>query len=341
MLPDVPAQEDLRLPETAAENVGHAFAAARAETKKFRDLAEQYRQQAEKMKADYESFAPRETAFAEKLTAEQNRSRELEERLGRLDLEQAPSFREKYDVPIKAVRDEIARTLAANGYQQQDADELAKQIVLGETAQEVAQLPGVSELPSTVQGMLMYKFSEADGLWAQRGQALAQWRTTQQGLEQTTHREDAVTAAQRRLDLVSTGLDRVAKVVPGMIWSDPEFAKFRESEVEKVKAWYGQASDDQIATAAVEGAVVAPFVYKLVDGLAKKVMELQGVIDTGHRVASPSTVPYYRPPTLPAPVAPPTAPATPESWSEVDAKTDPVAAASGLAGAALKRMFQA
>ena len=63
----------------------------------------------EKVRKDYETFAQRESALAEQLTAEQNRAKDLEERIGKMDLEQAPEFKKKYDVPITAVKDEIAK----------------------------------------------------------------------------------------------------------------------------------------------------------------------------------------------------------------------------------------
>ena len=338
-LPDIPPQEDIRLPENTAENVGHAFAAARAEAKKYRQMAEEFKAQVEKVRADYESYAQRESALAEKLTAEQNRAHDLEEKIGKMDLEQSPAFKAKYDAPISAIREEIAKTLVANGYQQTQADELSKQVVLAENAAAVAALPGVSELPSTVQGMLMYKFNESDGLWAQRNQALSEWRATQQGLQQTTVREDAVVSAQHRAELAATGLDRISKVVPQFIWNDPEFVKLRDTEVEKVKAWYGQAGEDQLAAAAVEGALVAPFAYRLVEGLGQKIVELQGVIDARNQLGSPRTVPYYHGAPPPPPPPKPDNGGEGKSWQPVEAGTDPLAAAGALASGALKKMF--
>ena len=344
VLPDVPAETDIRLPENAPENIGHAFAAARAETRKFRQLAEQYRQEVEKVRADYSNYAQRESALAEKLRGEEAKSHDLEEKLGQLDLEQSPAFRAKYDAPLRSIQAEIAKTLVdAGGYQQQQADALAEQVVLAKDSNAVVGLEGFSELPATVQGMLMYKFNEADGLWSQRGQALESWRATREGLRQTETREGAVVSAQRRSELVSTGIDRVSKLAPQFIWNDPEFAGTRDSELEKVKAWYGQAPEDQIAAAAVEGALIAPFAYRMVQGLMDKVVELQGLLDAKRRVAAPPTVPYYRPPSVPAPAAPAKPAPTddqPKSWTPVETAADPVAAAGAIVGDALKGMFQ-
>ena len=107
-----------------------------------------------------------------------------------------------------------------------------------------------------------------------------------------------------------------------------------------MKAWYGQAGEDQLAAAAVEGALVAPFAYRMIDGLARKVAELQGVIDARNRISAPATVPYFRAPAVPAPApAPAPKPADPRAWSDVDTKTDPLKAAASLVDGSLKKMF--
>ena len=338
-LPEVPPEQDIRLPENTAENVGHAFAAARAEARRYRQMAEDFRQQVEKVRADYDTYAQRESALAEKLTAEQNRSRELEDKLGKLDLEQAPAFREKYDMPLLNVQDQISATLEQNGHQKQAADEIARRIVMAQSADELQDIPEFAQLPSVAQGMVMYKFSEADRLWADRAHALEEWRATQTGLEQVDIRDSAVASAQHRSELASTGLDRIASVVPAHIWNDPEFAKLREAETEKVKAWFGQASEDQVAAAAMEGALVAPYLYRTVDGLVSEVMRLRGQLEAGTRLRAPTVAPYYvSPPAPPAPPPQAPQPGQGQPWSPADTG-DPLKAAESLVANGLRRLF--
>ena len=338
-LPDIPPEQDVRLPDNTAENIGHAFATVRAEVRKYKQLAEEFKAQVEKVRGDYANYAQRESAITEKLAAEQRRAADLEERLGKLDLTQSPAFRQKYDAPIESIRAAIAQTLVQNGLQQQAADELAKSVVLADNATQVPQLPGVSELPAAVQGMLMYKFNEADALWAQRNQAITDWRATRTGLEQTQVREDAVVSAQRRSELANASLDVLSRIVPQFVWADPAFEQLRTTEVDKVKAWYGQAKDEQIAAAAIEGALVAPYAYKLIEGLSNKVLELQGVIDARTRAAHPTVSPYFMSPTPPPP--PPPKPGEGDekrSWSEA-APSSPSSMAAALVGDSLKKMM--
>lgn len=110
--------------------------------------------------------------------------------------------------------------------------------------------------------------------------------------------------AQRRQEMCNTGFDRVSKVVS--FWNDPAFDKYRQAQESNVKAWYSQASDDQIAAAAVEGALVAPFAYAQIEALQNMVIELQGRLQGHARLASPPVSPFFRgAPTPPPPPAQP------------------------------------
>ena len=238
-LEPVPAQHDIRLPENTADNVGHAFAAARAETKKFRDLAESYRQQVEKVKTDYANYAQREAAITEKLTSAENRNKELEEQIGKLDLEQSPAFRAKYDDPITQKQADLADELVKSGVPAETAGQLAGQIITATDINAVQEL--VAQLAPAAQGIAMIRYNEADALFAQRDQALTEWRQTRTGLEQVATREGIIDDAQHRLDLSTYGLERVAAIVPQNLWNDPDFVAYRGEQEEKVKAWYADA----------------------------------------------------------------------------------------------------
>ena len=98
-------------------------------------------------------------------------------------------------------------------------------------------------------------------------------------------------------------------------------------------------TEDQLAAAAVEGALVAPFAYRLVEGLGQKIVELQGVIDARNQLGNPRTVPYYHGTPPPPPPPEPDKGGEGKSWQPVEAGTDPLAAAGALASGALKKMF--
>ena len=337
-LEPVPAQQDIRLPENTAENVGRAFAAARAETKKFRDLAESYRQQVEKVKTDYANYAHREAAIVEKLTSAENRNKELEEQIGKLDLEQSPAFRAKYDDPITQKQTDLANELVKSGVPAETAGQLAGQVITAKDINAVQEL--VAQLAPAAQGIAMIRFNEADALFAQRDQALTEWRQTRTGLEQVAAREGIIDDAQHRLDLSTYGLERVSAIVPQNLWNDPDFVAYRGEQEEKVKAWYGQASEEQIAAAAVEGALVAPYAYQIIQQLGETILHLQGQLDAKARISAPPVGSVFRQVEVQPPPAPPAKPEGDEPskpWSQVDPGTDPVSAAAALVGRVLRR----
>lgn len=289
VLPEVPPAQDIPEPQNLADNAHHAFAASRAQVKQFRDLAEQYRHETEAMRQKYDEYMKRENAIAEKLTAEQKRSHDLEEEVGKLDLSRSPSFRQKFDVPLQGKRDEIASILRDNGMSDQDAASLSEEIMVADASQ-VSGL--VSNLPTIAQGMIMVRHNEASGLWSERAQALDDWRTTQSGLTEVSAREGAVVNAQRRAELANTAFERI-KGVATMAWDDPEYVAQRNEAVEKAKAWYQNAPDDQIAAAAMEGAL-APFAYRRVSELEQQVVQLQQQLEAAMRVRNPTVAPYFR-----------------------------------------------
>ena len=250
------------------------------------------------------------------LADEQNRARSLEDEIGKLDLQRSPEFVEKYDRPIAAIRDQLVEQFRKGGIAEQEANDLALRVLDSTTVDEVQN--AVAELPTALQGMAMFKFNEADGLFGQRDQALREWRETQAGLAQVAKREHPVIDAERRRSLCDTGFDRVSKVVD--FWNDPVFVRHRTSEADKVRAWFANAPEDQVVAAAVEGALVAPFAYSQIALLQQKLAEAYHALEGRTRAGAPSVAPYYRS----APVQPPPAPSNAPSKDDI-AMDDPVA----------------
>ena len=303
-IPDIPQEQQITLPqdENDRSGIGHAFAASRAESRQYRQLAEQFKQRLEAAAAEKAKFLEEKAALEKQILDGQTKAKSLEDQIGKLDLERSPAFQDKYDKPVLAIRDQLAQEFERNGLKPDDAANLANSVLNANTVDEVPEL--LASLPNAVQGMAIYKWQEATGLFNQRDQALTEWRQTQTGLEQVNGKEAAVMTAQRRQELCDTGFDRVSKVVT--FWSDPAFDKYRQAQEGNVKAWYSQASDDQLAAAAIEGALVAPFAYAQIEALQNLVAELQGRLQGHTRLASPPVAPYFSgsqppPPPPPAP----------------------------------------
>lgn len=342
VIPDIPKEQNIQLPENSPESVGRAFAASRAEARQYRQLAESLRQQLTDMEARRGEVDKQYADLNSELAKERERVKGLEDELGRLDLTRSTEFQAKFDKPLQEIEGQVYQTLLSNGYDQNNAASAARQVVMAQSLDDLGEL--MQGLPDVVRGQLAYKFSEADKLWAARQQALDEWQTTSAGLEAASTRDRAAEAAHRRAELASGAMERLATTVAPMVWNDPAFAEYRSANEAKAKAWLGQAPEPQVAAAALEGMLVAPFAYKLVEGLTAEVLKLRSALDARHRAESPTVAPYYvSPPVPPAPARPaiPTTPLGNPVVTPVTAATaSPVDLATGLVSDSLRGLFR-
>lgn len=342
IIPDIPQEQNIQLPENSPESVGRAFAASRAEARQYRQLAESLRQQLTDAEARRGEFDKQSADLNAELAKERERAKGLEDELGRLDLTRSTEFQAKFDKPLQEIEGQVYQTLLSNGYDQDNAAAAARQVVMAQSLDELGDL--MQNLPDVVRGQLAYKFSEADKLWAARQQALNEWQTTSAGLEAASTRDRAAEAAHRRSELASGALERLSTTVAPMVWNDPAFAEYRAENEAKAKAWLGQAPEPQVAAAALEGMLVAPFAYKLIEGLSAEVLKLRSALDARHRAASPTVAPYYVSPPVPAAPSRPAVPTTPLGNSVVTpvtaATASPVDLATGLVSNSLRGLFR-
>ena len=324
-LPELPPEQDVPDPQGMGDNAHHAFAALRAQSKQYRKLAADYRQQYENVRQQYEGYAARESALAEKLTAAEQKTKQLEEDIGKLDLERSPTFRQQYDTPIYGKEDEITSILTQNGMQANEAKELSRTILQTADPNDVPNLIG--NLPTITQGMLMVKYNEANELWAKRDQALSDWRQTQMGLNAVSAKTNAVVDAQRRSELAATAFTRIASE-PVMKWDDEVTVAKRNTAIEQAKAWYQQAPEDQIAAAAMEGAL-APLAYERIAALEAENAELRRTLNAGSQFSNPPVAPFYA--GVPQPPQQPKA----QPWATPMQTVDPFSVASAFVKQAL------
>lgn len=330
-IPDVPPEEQIALPQNTPENIGHAFAASRAEAKKFRQLAEQMRQQLEAERARAEEWSQKETDFTRQLEETRQRNVDLENEIGQMDLSRDPGFRAKYDAPLQQVQSQIVQTLVEAGYDESSARENAQALMLTESADRSLEDLGLD--PESL-GLVAYNLRAADGMWAERAQALDDWRQTREGVAEVSSRESAAQSAARRANVVEKAVEKARTIAPTMQWSGAEYDTRRDAAIEKAKAWYQTAPDEQIAAAAVEG-FMAPFAYEVIERLQNEVNELRGQIAGRARLAAPPVAPFYSAPPPPRPAAPPPAQNVP--WTPVDRTGDTNAMALKLVQGLLAR----
>ena len=135
--------------------------------------------------------------------------------------------------------------------------------------------------------------------------------------------EPQVDPYEQRVANVQAGIEKLSGVVK--FWDDHAFVKYRQSEVaDNLASWISRAPEDQIITAAIEGALVAPFAYQQIAKLQQANAELTRRLQASGRLSAPGVAPFFQ--SAPAPVPPPPAPAEPVDESG----GDPVRAAEQM-----------
>lgn len=303
-IPTIPPEQNIAITQNTPENIGHAFAASRAEAKQFRQLAEQMKQQLEAERARAADWAQKEADFTKQLDEANQRADTYASQLGQLDLSRDPAFRAQYDTPLQTVQARIAQTLAEAGFDQQASADTARSLMLADVEERhLEQL----NLPPEQLGIVAIALRTADGLWQARSDALADWQKTKQGVDEVSAREAAQSAAEHRAGIVEHAVSKAAAIAPTLQWSGDEYAPRRDAAVTRAKAWFQSAPDEQIAAAAIEG-FMAPFAYERIDKLTAEVNELRARLAGRASLSAPPVAPLYPSQPLPTPAAPPPPP---------------------------------
>lgn len=292
------------------EQQNHAWAAIRAQSNANRRQAEEFRGKYNQLVESTKKFQEERTTFGEQLNAKDKRITELEDEIGRMDLTRSPAFQQKYDAPIQGLCTEIAQTLEANGRSKEDAYGLAREILSSDRAQ-VPDL--ISQLPTHVQGVIMVKAEQADQLFAARDSALADWRSSAEGLAAVKERGDSLVAAQHSDKMAEAALDIIRRMPasskpPAYQVVDPAFAADRDAQEHKFRSWVQQAPEEQKYAAMLEG-FMAPKTYEMLEHVMRENQQLRQILASRGRLASPpvSPSPGYVPPPAPPPARQPAA----------------------------------
>lgn len=310
-IPEIPEPPSIPAPQNMDANQNHSWAAMRAQMNAARRMAEDFRTKYNQLLESSQKFQEEKVNFGEAMNKKDEEIKALQDEIGRTDLTKSPAFREKYDTPVYQVCDEISKTLMANGYEQQQADDFARQVI--QASRE--ELPNMlSELPSYVQGLIMVNADRADHLLADREQALENWRQSAEGLAAVEARGSAVVNAQKVAGYVGKALDIIHEMPvgngkpPAYQVDEPTFVADRDAKENQFRAWAQNAPMEQLYAAALEG-FMAPKTYEMLDQVMKENQELRQALAGRARVAppitpAPATSVWGQPPPPPPPPTP-------------------------------------
>lgn len=301
-------------PEGFNDQQAHAWAALRAQARQAREAARRLQQENEGLRRQSEAIAAEKAKLAEAARAKEDKVHELEEHVGKVDLSQSPEFKARYDKPLESIYSEIGSLIHDNAANADGAPlegaELQAAVERVATSDDAGFQSTVQSLPQEVQGALLLERQKINRISVERENALADWRKTRSGLEQSSVEQQVLESSRRRSEQAEKAIEAVTKLTPPdqriPVLSIPFFADDVKNTIEGFKARMQTATDDELALAACRGA----FVPVLQRALAKALEEKRQVEDAYYSIRGAVRPPVY--PTAGSVAAPPPPPPPPK-----------------------------
>ena len=234
------------------------------------------------------TVAKERAQFADALKERDDHIKELEERLGRLDLEATPEFRAKYDAPIEKLAVQVSEVLRAETGLQDDKIRATSEAVLTATDEEFNQM--VSNLPAPVQGSLLDKRVQFSRLASARNNAVKEWRTTKAGVEAVDDQQKVVERASRRRDLAEAAIKFSTETTPPQnrlsVLSESTYSDDVRTVTDQFRGFMQEANDAEIARAAYQGFLM-PVVQRQIAYLVSALSEMRNYATTLRGVSLP------------------------------------------------------
>lgn len=309
-LPEVPNAPDVPTPQNLTDQQNHAFADLRARMTQNRRMAEEYRGKYNELVESTKKFIDEKASFTDQLNQKDERIRQLEDDLGRMDLEKSPAFRERFDTPLEKLCGEIAGVLQQNGVGQDESFAQAEAVMTARP-EDLGRLLGT--LPTMSQGEILVHVRDAQKLLADRDRELTDWRNSQIGQEAVATRQSAIETAQRVAAMADSavtilrGLTPEGGLPPAYAVTDREFAADRDAREAAFKEWLARAPEEQKFAAMLEG-YMAPKTYEMLRQTMEENLQLRRALQSRQTFSRPPVLPVS-----PAPAAPPAKPPEPDA----------------------------
>ena len=269
--PDNPVQAPPEIEQN--EKAKSAWEILRGRERESRHRAEALQAQLESVSKQANAVAAERAKFAEELQGRDDRIHELEDRLGKLDLASRPDFRRQYDDQMGAVAESF-RSALKDAADIDDDGEIADMTrkLLAVNDSEFTRM--VSQLPATAQGSLWDKRREFLGIANARENALAEWRTAQEGVAKTDEQRTVVETAERKRALAEQAIDFTMTKLPRerrpSVLAESTYKQDVDSATQQFRGFMQVASDDEVARVAYQGFLV-PVMQRQVAYLAEAV----------------------------------------------------------------------
>ncbi len=299
----------------------HAWATLRSKAKEAEAKLEQ-------VQAEFEQQKPKINELMTEIEERDRKIKELEDNLGRTNLEATPAFREKYTRQQQALVTRTAKALEIYaGLSAEDAKATA-QDVLSSDPRSVARK--VKDLDPSIAGLVLTASAEAVALTEQRQQELQEWRDTMAATVQDEARRNMVVEVKERRAMADAAIAKIAEAgVELYRTEDPSLVELSTKAIESFRGFAQSATADQLMELAAAGNVL-PHYQEALQWYVNKVEALEKTLkDRGYAERRPGFEPSPPPPPPPQPMPRPGEPGS-----------DPLKFAEELANQTLAGMRQ-
>ena len=267
--PDAPVEAPPEIEHN--EKAKSAWEILRNRERESRHLAESLKAQLEQTSKQAGAVAEERARFADELKQRDDHIHELEEQLGKLSLEHKPEFRRQYDEPMARVEQSFRDAL-------KDAAEIDDDDQVADTTRRLLSMSDtefnrmVEKLPAAAQGSLWDKRREYNSIATARGNAVAEWRTAQEGVAATDAQRQVIQNTERRRSLAEQAIDFTNTQLPQdrrpSVLSEATYKEDVDSANQQFRGFMQVASDDELARVAYQGFLM-PVVQRQVAFLAE------------------------------------------------------------------------
>jgi len=213
---------------------------------------------------------------------------EYEDKIGRLDLTQSKTFKNKYEGPVNALRNRSVQVLMRyTGRNAEDAQALVQALERADT-NDIQQ--AISEEPPAVQGALLQNLIEMQEATATRDRALSDWKNTKSAVE-VSGSKDEEAEVLRQIVAQTTDAVKVLAATPEeggegswLLAEQPDNPQWQEQRQKIVSATRAALRDKKEIPKLVMEGIAAGIYRKLSEQLYQENQELKNSVSSRDRV---------------------------------------------------------
>ena len=266
--------------DTVVTPDAHAFAQLRADRKTLKAQLTEREQALAAKDAELKRIGEERAKFAESIAAREKEVTELQEQIGKVNLEAAPQFREKFDGRLALIKTKLTSGLTSFGKSSpEEAAALADRLMNASPTEIAESLEKASPL---VAGLVMNAWQDAQTVQAERTAAVSEWRKTSATLKLTEVQSNTQESVRQRQSLAEKALAEAS--ADCFVYRDvgtPESKQSAEQYRQAFQGFVQGASQEDLVRKAADG-FAAPTLYRILQLQADRIRQLEAATSAGN-----------------------------------------------------------